>query len=156
MITVDIDTTISDLETVASAIVANIKLNPKWYGGDYRVFLKDACPGFKLQLAVYYNHADNGACSQRLRCGRVFASCVCSLLARCIRVGGRFPRAGASAVYLVKVSTTSPCSVQMALCCMVSHVVSYAKLPNHRLFRARLVDHGARKDQHACICVPWP
>jgi small-conductance mechanosensitive channel len=66
--TVDADTTIEQLEVVATAIVANIKLHPKWYGGDYRCFLTDSNPGFKLNMSVYYNNAGCGARSNLLRC----------------------------------------------------------------------------------------
>ena len=58
---VDVHTTPAHLERVATEIVANIKLNPKWYGGDYRSFLTDSAPGFKLELSVFYNHAGCGA-----------------------------------------------------------------------------------------------
>lgn len=58
---VDIETSVQQLETVATSIVANVKLHPKWYGGDYRIFLTDAQPGFKLQLSVYYNDSHCGA-----------------------------------------------------------------------------------------------
>ena len=58
---VDINTTIAHLEIAASHIVANIKLHPKWYGGDYRIFLTDSAPGHKLDLSVYYNNAGCGA-----------------------------------------------------------------------------------------------
>lgn len=55
------ETSVQQLETVATSIVANIKLHPKWYGGDYRIFLTDSQPGYKLQLSVYYNDSHNGA-----------------------------------------------------------------------------------------------
>jgi hypothetical protein len=59
---VDIDTKVEALNRVADEVVATIKLNPKWYGGDYRVWFTDAAPGFKMEIAVYYNNSDNGEC----------------------------------------------------------------------------------------------
>jgi hypothetical protein len=57
---VDIDTQVEALHRVAEEIVATIKLNPKWYGGDYRVLFTDTGPGFKMQVAIYYNISGNG------------------------------------------------------------------------------------------------
>lgn len=57
---VDVNTAPPQLERAATEIVANIRLNPKWYGGDYRIFLTDSAPGFKLELSVFYNHAGCG------------------------------------------------------------------------------------------------
>lgn len=61
-ILVDIDTKVEALNRVADEVVATIKLNPRWYGGDYRVWFTDAAPGFKMEIAVYYNNSDNGEC----------------------------------------------------------------------------------------------
>ena len=57
---VDGDASIAQLERVAAEVSANIKLNPKLYGGSFRCWFTDALPGLKIQISVYYDHSGPG------------------------------------------------------------------------------------------------
>jgi small-conductance mechanosensitive channel len=59
-VVVDSDTPTSTLEEVAKYVHASIKANPKWFGGNYRVWWTAAPPGQKLEFAVYYDHSGSG------------------------------------------------------------------------------------------------
>lgn len=58
---VDMDSRRELLELVAGAVVATIKLHPRWYGGSYRVWLGEPVAPWKLKVSVYFNYNDRGA-----------------------------------------------------------------------------------------------
>ena len=60
-VSVDMDSKREALERVASEVVATIRLHPRWYGGDYRVWFAEALPGWKLKVGIYFNYSDKGA-----------------------------------------------------------------------------------------------
>jgi hypothetical protein len=70
-VAVDNETTVEQLEIVASYIVAKIKANAKYFGGDYRVWLSDSLPGQKLRVDVWYSHATPGTTPRLLHCEHV-------------------------------------------------------------------------------------
>ena len=57
---VDMHTPLSALEDVAYQVVASMKLHPKLFGGDYRVWFENTTAGFKKELAVWFNHSSSG------------------------------------------------------------------------------------------------
>ena len=54
-------TPLSALEDVAYQVVTSMKLHPKIFGGDYRVWFENTTSGFKKELAVWFNHSSSGA-----------------------------------------------------------------------------------------------
>jgi hypothetical protein len=57
---VDMCTPLEALEDVAYELVAAMKLHPKLYGGDYRVWFGSTTAGFKKEVTVWFNHSSNG------------------------------------------------------------------------------------------------
>ena len=64
---VDMDSRRELLELVATAVVATIKLHPRWYAGSYRVWLGEPVAPWKLKISVYFNYNDRGARTPRVR-----------------------------------------------------------------------------------------
>jgi hypothetical protein len=69
---VDIGTKVEALHYVAEEVVATIKLHPKWFGGDYRVWFTDTGPNYKLQISVIYNNSNNGTDVITVRLARTY------------------------------------------------------------------------------------
>jgi hypothetical protein len=57
---VDMNTPLSALEDVATQVVAAMKLHPKIFGGDYRVWFENTTAGFKKEIVIWFNHSSNG------------------------------------------------------------------------------------------------
>jgi hypothetical protein len=61
---VDLECATKDmLELVASEVVATIKLYPRWFAGNYRVWFSEFMIGWKIKIAIYYDYADTGTAS---------------------------------------------------------------------------------------------
>lgn len=61
-VTVDMGTPEAALHSVAYSVVAAMKLHPKLFGGDYRVWFEGLAAGHKKEIVLWFNHAGPGAC----------------------------------------------------------------------------------------------
>lgn len=59
-VSVDMDTPVAALHYVAYNVVAAMKLQPKLFGGDYRVWFEGLAAGFKKEVVLWFNHAGPG------------------------------------------------------------------------------------------------
>jgi hypothetical protein len=57
---VDLECKQAALERIASEVVATLKLHPRWYGGTYRIWFADVCPGWKLKIGIYFDYDNRG------------------------------------------------------------------------------------------------
>eukprot|EP00892_Ulva_mutabilis_P002302 jgi/Ulvmu1/12072/UM083_0085.1 len=60
-VAVDMDTPEKALHHVAYHVVAAMKLQPKLFGGDYRVWFEGFGAGYKKEIVLWFNHAGPGA-----------------------------------------------------------------------------------------------
>lgn len=61
-VAVDMDTPVAALHCVAFHVVAAMRLHPKLFGGDYRVWFADLVAGHKKEVVLWFNHAGPGVC----------------------------------------------------------------------------------------------